>query len=252
MAHWWEDTKDWVVWTIRDELYYGLIKPLVGKAVIGLVLAVALAIFGYAKSHPMILVSAASVAVTCMVILGTHFVPMLVGAAPQGHFQAPAEPAPAAPRSEFTLRDRVGLGFAFGNNRVEILIPNQDRQAEYFGVFSISGGPVDADRTSELFCQWTHTDSIRAKIARSQPCRIILAHMETESPTPRTLTTRWVIHTATEKGPQEIKAAYCSSTEPLAYAPDIVLSGAIFRDPDDPDGPQPFRVVLHGFGAALE
>jgi hypothetical protein len=152
--------------------------------------------------------------------------------------------------SPFLLRDKIGIGMEYGDNRVQLLIANQDRKAEYYGVFNISGGPVHTDRKTELFCRWTHTDSIRTKIARGQTCRILLARMETE---PRMLSFHWVIETVTEKGPDKIPAEYSSlgSTTPLTYAPDIILTGSIFRDPES-DGPQTFRVVLHGFGAALE
>lgn len=156
---------------------------------------------------------------------------------------APDHPSP------FLIRDIMGVTFEYANNRAQLLLINQDQQAEYFGVFNISGGIVYGE-TSELFCRWAHTDAIRTKLARGQTCRILLARMETE---PRMLTFHWVIETTTEKGPKTIPAMYssCGSTDPLVYAPDIILTGSIFRDPDI-DGPQRFRVVLHGFGAALE
>jgi hypothetical protein len=70
----WEITKEWLEWTIRDELYYGLIRPLWGKAVIGMVAAIALAIFAYVKTHPALFNSAVGAVVACMVILGAHLI----------------------------------------------------------------------------------------------------------------------------------------------------------------------------------
>ncbi len=132
-----------------------------------------------------------------------------------------------------------------------VLVTNEGTLAEFYGVFSIQGLVRGRER-SELFCRWTHTDSPRTKIAKGQTYRIILAELNWDSSP--FLTATWTIRTTRESGPMDIGAHYSSTatTEPICRAPDIILSGEVFAEPDLINGSQPFRVVLKAFGSALE
>jgi hypothetical protein len=69
----WQDTKEWILWTVRDELYYSLIKPLWGlwgKAVTGLVLGVILIVYGWLSAHPTLVYLAVGALIACAAILG--------------------------------------------------------------------------------------------------------------------------------------------------------------------------------------
>ncbi len=135
--------------------------------------------------------------------------------------------------------------------QASVLVTNEGSLAEFYGVFSIEG-MVGANRQTGLFCRWEHTDSPKAKIARGQTCRIILADLIWSHPI---ATAQWNIRTTTDNGaPANIEAIYSSSatTVPICRAPDILLTGAIIAEPDLVNGIQPFRVVLKAFASAEE
>jgi hypothetical protein len=72
-ANLWEERKEWLRWTIRDELYYGFIKPLWGKAVIGIVVSICLALLGYVKAHLSLEYFGLGAATVSLLILGSHW-----------------------------------------------------------------------------------------------------------------------------------------------------------------------------------
>ena len=151
------------------------------------------------------------------------------------------------------LTDRVGpcLKYDKSSNQVQLLILNPGPQADFYGVFYISG-EVSKSRSSRLNCKWSHTDTIRTKLARGETGEIFLAELKWDNS--RTMSTAtWEIYATSDSGARTIKAAQSSMAIPQVHrSSDILLSGQVFADPDLPDGPIPFRVVLTAFGPKLQ
>ena len=152
-------------------------------------------------------------------------------------------------RPDMRLTDRVGPCFAYENNRLRLLIANSSPRADFYGVFRISP-MISAD--GRLNCRWSHTDAVRARLARGETADIFLAELKWQF-VGNSSTARWEIHATSDLGPRTITALSSSMATPEVHrADDVVLSGHIFTDPETADGPVPFRVVLKAFGPKFE
>jgi hypothetical protein len=128
-----------------------------------------------------------------------------------------------------------------------LLVTNEGTTAEFYGKLSISHEIMN--EPTELFCRWDHTDLPRAKIAHGETCRIVLANLVMDAPS---RLANWTVRGTSEKGPIDVTAHYSSSLDSPAQtrAPDVILTGTLFAQPDLIDGPLPFRVVLQAFGSS--
>jgi hypothetical protein len=148
------------------------------------------------------------------------------------------------------LTDRMGPVLEYDNNtkQARLLILNPGPQADFYAVFDISG-MVSGERTSRLYCKWSHTDAVRMKLARGETGEIFLAQLKWEID--KTMSTAtWEIYATSESGPRTIKAIHSSMAQPQVHrAADILIRGKIFADPESPQGALPFAVVLTAFGA---
>jgi len=128
-----------------------------------------------------------------------------------------------------------------------LIVANQGPVAEFYAKLSISPEIVSEPR--EVFCRWTHTDLPRAKIAKGETCRIVLANLIIDA---SSRTAQWVVRGTSEKGPIDVASYYTSNIDSpkTQRAPDVILTGMLFAEPDLINGPQTFRVVLQAFGSA--
>jgi hypothetical protein len=65
----WESTKEWIWWTIHDEIY-GAIRKLWGRAILVVIIAAAVASYAWARAHPELLVGSLGALVAFVAILG--------------------------------------------------------------------------------------------------------------------------------------------------------------------------------------
>lgn len=102
----------------------------------------------------------------------------------------------------------------------------------------------------DVFAKWTHTDGVRAWIAKGQTCRLEIARLKWRADGLYTCT--WIIPTlASGNVVREVESlnSSCPVSAPIARADDIVVSGWVIAEPDLKNGIQPFRVVLQAFEA---
>jgi hypothetical protein len=127
---------------------------------------------------------------------------------------------------------------------------NQGPQAEFYGVFYVSGA-ISESCSSRFNCKWSHADTVRTKLARGETGEIFLAELKWQH-IGNGSTAHWEIYATGEAGPHTITALSESMARPEVHrADDIMLSGHVFADPESPDGPIPFSVVLTAFGPKL-
>jgi hypothetical protein len=142
-------------------------------------------------------------------------------------------------------KPRAILRWEYKNSILSIVATNQGVLGEFYGIFDVDGF-VKAKRQTELFCKWSHSDSVRTKIAKGDSRRIDLAELKFDG-----MTHTWEIFTSSEtEPPTAIPASYSSVaiSTTVTKAPDIMIRGRLVAEPDSANGVQPFRFVLQAFG----
>ena len=144
--------------------------------------------------------------------------------------------------------------FECDSNRAAMVIRNDGSIADFWGTLRIAGA-VRNYWNADLFCRWSHTPSARARIARGQECRIILAERRLENGASAAFGfSQWYILGLHHDRVVTIESLYSSTplSDPPTIADDIVLTGHVIADPDLAEGIRPFRVILRAFEAIAE
>ncbi len=140
------------------------------------------------------------------------------------------------------------LRIVYGNEPC-VEVTNDGDAAEFWITFDIDG-LVSGER-SALFGRWAHTDSPKTRIVKAQTCRILLGKLDWDFRVQPWIAAQWHIYSTNERGPKDTPAVYTSmwGSEMGGEAPDVILYGSVFADPDLRNGPQLFCLVLKAGGS---
>jgi hypothetical protein len=231
----WENDKEWAGWTIRDEVYDYVRKHWL-PTIVSTTITIAGSVWAFIQSHPTLGASVGAVALT---ITAIAILALIDGRKRRS--------VPSSVKSNAVDGPKALVCGVCEGQRVFLLVTNEGSSAEFYGLFDVEG-QVTTSRQTNLFCRWEHTDSPRTRIAKGQTCRIYLARLRSDSGFHQ-----WRIEATSDTGPFDFDALYTSSSisQPVSYAPDIMVIGSIIADPDLANGLQRFKVVLKAFTAEI-
>lgn len=128
-------------------------------------------------------------------------------------------------------------------------VTNRGEAAKYCATLAIAG-PMKSMRTSDLFCQWSHTQAVESRIAKGQTCRLIIADRVPDAVGMAGFS-HWVIHAIADGHAVDLPSMYHSTpfSDPPTVADDITVDVVLIADPDFLNGVERHRVVLHAFKA---
>jgi hypothetical protein len=135
-----------------------------------------------------------------------------------------------------------------------IEVTNNGESALFSAMLTVSG-PVKSVRTRDIYCQWAHTQSVEARIAKGQKCRLIVAERKLQGGMNAIQGfSSWAIHVLVDGHPFEIESMFHSTpfSAPPTVADDIAVTVEVIANPDLIDGVQRRQVTLKAFKAVAE
>lgn len=141
------------------------------------------------------------------------------------------------------------VSLAGTNNAPQVQVTNTGAGAHFYARLEING-PVTGQKR-DIFAKWAHTDTVKARIARGDTCRLDIARLDWSRGRE---TCQWkVIAVRKDHDVVELPALYssCAVSTPLIRADDIIVAVSIISEPDLENGIQEQPVVLKAFGARL-
>jgi hypothetical protein len=130
-------------------------------------------------------------------------------------------------------------------------VTNNGESALFCAMLMVSG-PVKSVRTKDIYCQWAHTTSVEARIAKGQKCRLIVADRRLEGGMNAIQGfSSWAIHALVDGHPFEIESIFHSTpfSVPRTVADDITVNVDIIANPDLMNGVERRCFTLTAFKA---
>ncbi len=132
-----------------------------------------------------------------------------------------------------------------------IEVSNNGETASFSAMLMIDG-PVKPSRTRDIYCQWAHTPSVEARIAKGQKCRLRLAdRTRADGMNAYYGFSSWAVHALVDGHPFDVESMFHSTpfSDPPTVADDIVVTVEIVANPDLINGVQRRCVTLKAFKA---
>jgi hypothetical protein len=138
----------------------------------------------------------------------------------------------------------AAVSLSYEHNDLFLCVLNTGPAADFYATIRVPEGVRGL--TGSEFARWTHTNTVKTQIPRGGQFRAKLAHLEW-----RDGMAQWhVLGVSEAAGVVEAQAHYssCVVSEPLIKAPDLIVSGDVFAEPDLREGPIPYQLALGAFG----
>jgi hypothetical protein len=173
-----------------------------------------------------------------LAILGIFIAPYIL----HKEDKAKADEAVKELETKITAKPDIHSRFVYEKNEAFLEVTNSGPGAEIWVPMKIEG-MMQRGNLDNVFARWTHTNSVKTKIAKDQTCRLKIASLDIDH---QALMGRWIVYWTTEKGPLEDRPIYSMLLGNAdVQTPDIHIFVDVVSDPDNISGIKKHHVALH-------